>query len=136
MTTMASKATAAGISLALGALLGCATSADHLTVDRPLSAAEAAALFEAARGASGVAPALANWRALILGGVQKSETLVRGARAACAVALAQPADAPGRADLARETVAWAEAALAAGPDDPPALYAHALALGLLAESST
>jgi hypothetical protein len=136
MAKGARGASAATISVALGTLLGCAAGANaYLRVDQPLAEAEAEPRLAAARAAADDATALAQWRVLIRGGVQTPETLVGGARAAAACALARPGGDPEREPLAREATAWAEAALARGATGAPALYAHALALGLLAESS-
>lgn len=126
---------------ALGLLLaaGCADRDRYLTgdgaiptVDIEWHVAHAMQSTDAGRHDA----AMPHWRRAIQGGSRDYDVLVRASRTASHLTLAQDPGARGRADLAREALAWAEAATAQAPNRARGLFAHALALGLLSESST
>jgi len=118
---------------------GCWSHSQYLNSDGSLSdvairrhTAKALASEENQRHAQ----ALEHWRNAIRGGSRDYDVLVHGSRSASRRALAMEPDAAGRADAAREGLAWAETATAQDDTRVEGLFAQALALGLLSESST
>jgi tetratricopeptide (TPR) repeat protein len=125
--------------LLLAALAGCAGRDRFLTGDGAIPEADveyhvahAMRLTEDGRDAA----SMEHWRKAIRGGSRDFDVLVRASRAASRLTLAMDVDHGGRAEMAREALAWAETATAQNPDRPRGLFAHALALGLLSESSS
>ncbi len=81
------------------------------------------------------ADALEHWRKAIRGGARDYDVLVQGSRCASRLALRREPTETGRAGMAREALAWAEAATEHNGTRVQGLFAQALALGLLSESS-
>lgn len=123
----------------LALLAGCASRDRFLTgdgaipkVDIEWHVAHALQLTEDGRDAF----AMDHWRQAIQGGSRDYDVLVRASRTASRVTLSMDASDRGRPEMAREALAWAEVATAQQPERARGLFAHALALGLLSESST
>ena len=118
---------------------GCHSHAQYLEGDRKLSAAEIEAHIDnavVAEEAGDDEEARRQWGEAIRGGLREYDALVRGSRCASRLALRREAIDRVRADLAREALAWAEVATAQDERGVRGLFAQALALGLLSESSS